>query len=166
MRIITIIVMLGFWAVLPEVAMAEKKPPAHELKLAKVESVKLGMVAAVAGLTDKQGVRLILRGIKSTQPLQVTLVSVDKGKQLTLGIYRSNWDKPKKVLKTDKDGSVTLRYRSGKHTGFIVTGPKGAPYQLVLWVGPAVKPLPKNAIGSMKAYEKKFGPQPKMNPVQ
>ncbi len=166
MRIITIVVMLGFWAVLPETAMAENKPPIHHLKLKKVESVKLGKVAAVSGQTNKQGVRLALYDTKSDQPLQVTLVSLDRGKQLTLGIYRRSWSKPKMVVKTGKDGSVTYRYRSGRHTGFIVTGPKGAQYQLVLWVGPAAASAPKNAISSMKAYEKKFGPQPKLGPVK
>ena len=166
MRIITIVVMLGFWAVLPETAMAENKPPIHHLKLKKVESVKLGKVAAVSGQTNKQGVRLALYDTKSDQPLQVTLVSLDRGKQLTLGIYRSSWSKPKKVIRTGTDGSVSHRYRSGGHTAFIVTGPKGARYQLVLWAGPAVDPTPRNAIGSMKAYEKKYGPQPKLGPVK
>jgi len=165
MRITTILVLLGLWAVVPVTAMAQQKPPVHRLKLKKVKSVKLGKVAAVAGQTNMQGVRLVLFNTKSNQPLQVTLVSLDNSKQLTLGIYRKTWSKPKKVIKTGKDGSISHRYRSGTNTGFIVTGPKGARFQLLLWVGPAVDPLPKNAIGSMKAYEKKFGPQPKLGPV-
>lgn len=166
MRIFAIVVMLGLWAVLPQTAVAEEKPPIYRLKLKKVASVKLGMVAAVAGRTNARGVRLALYGTKPNQPLQVTLVSVDGGKQLTMGIYRRSWSKPKKLVKTGKDGSVTHRYRSGRHTGFLVSGPEGARYQLVLWVGPAGAAVPKNAISSMKAYEKKFGPQPKLGPVK
>jgi hypothetical protein len=155
-----ILTIASLWALSSAPALAQDEAPVHHLKLKKVESVKYGRVAAVAGEASMQGVRLLLGDTKANQPLQVTLISLNKETPLKLGIYRGNWDKPKKMLTTGKDGAVSHRYRSGKHTAFIVSGPDDAKFQLVLWVGPEVEPLPKNAITSMKEYEKKFGPQP------
>lgn len=155
-----ILTIASLWALPTAPALAQDEVPVHHLKLKKVESVKYGQVAAVAGEASEKGVRLLLNDTKANQPLQVMLVSLNKEVPLKLGIYRDNWDKAKKMLTTDEAGAVSHRYRSGKHTAFIVSGPDNAKFQLVLWVGPAVEPLPKNAITSMKEYEKKFGPQP------
>ncbi len=147
--VIVPVAVLMFLVVAPTAQAQPNKPKVYKLTPKKVRSVRFGKVAAMAGRTKRQGLRFILRGTKANQPLQATLVSLNRRKQLRLDIHRTTWDKPKKSLRTNRKGVATHRFRSSKYAGFIVRGPVGARFQLVVWVGPVVKGLPPSALKPM-----------------
>lgn len=125
-------------------------PKKYLLKPTSQRGVRYGKVAAMSGRVTRGGVRFILRGTKANQPLQATLISLQRRRKLRLDIHRTTWNTPKATLHTNRRGIATRRFRSSKHAGFIVRGPIGARFQLLVWVGPEVKQVAPTALTPMR----------------
>ena len=136
-----------------DVPSVSAEPPVHELKLKDDDRLSRGKVAAVQGRVAAEGVRLILRKLSVDQPIMATLVAKEGEGDLDFRVYKHTWDKPVLEGKTNEGGLKTFRFRSGDHAAFEITGKENSSYQLFVWVGPEIKPVPPSAFVPMSTYK-------------
>jgi hypothetical protein len=120
-----------------------------------------GKIKIIGGLTHPEGVRFIIKNLSLNQPIQITIVSRDEKSDITLRVFKDNWDNPLLMGSTMGAGEVTFRFRTGDHAAFTVSGPEGEPYQLFAWVGHGMELPPPPVFMTMSDYESKGeGPLP------
>ncbi|HSE47961.1 MAG TPA: hypothetical protein VLA96_02005, partial [Terriglobales bacterium] len=102
------------------------------------ERVRAGKLSIVGGMTNEQGVRFVIDQIDIMQPIAITLASEDAAKKLKLAIYKDSPEHALFAKETEANGAVTAKFRTAESVQLQVSGPAGAKYQLMTWVGPTV----------------------------
>jgi hypothetical protein len=129
--------------------------PLWELNLKEDPEIKHGKIAAVAGKTNPQGVRFIIKNLSVDQPIQVTLTAKEKDDVLQLQVFKGEWSQAALEGSTKGTGEVTFMFRSGDHAAFKVTGAENKKYQMFVWVGTEIKIKPSPVFEPMDEFLKK-----------
>jgi len=132
---------------------ASAEPPVHELKLKDDDRLSGGKVAAVQGRVAAEGIRLIVRKLSVDQPILAILAAKEGEGDLVFRVYKHTWDKPILEGNTSEGGLKTFRFRSGGNVAFEITGKENSSYQLIVMVGPEIKPIQPSAFVPMSTYK-------------
>lgn len=101
--------------------------------------VKAGKLSVVGGQTNEQGVRFVINNLDIMQPIAITLASAEAGSKLKLAVYKESPGQPLVAKETDGAGAASANFRTADSVQLMVSGPAGAKYQLMTWVGPRVE---------------------------
>ncbi|MEO8193805.1 MAG: hypothetical protein ABI681_08130 [Gemmatimonadales bacterium] len=96
------------------------------------------------GTTDSAGHRFLLPELDVLQPVSVMLIAPSEKEDLTLRLYKDNFDKPLREASTRNQGNARFQIRTQGELRMMVTSNEGMKdYQLIIWVGDEVKiPVP------------------------
>lgn len=96
--------------------------------------------------------RFSLEGLAVTQPVVVVLMPKDASSQLNLTASKWNANGPKKQAGTGAGGLARMSFRaqSGARLAVRAQG-AGGPYQMLVWVGPELKPAMKSPFSKTQA---------------
>lgn len=112
---------------------AGKGVPVHLLVPAPAGELR---IAGVAGRTEKAPHRFLVKDLSVFSPVEVVLT----GKGLMLNVYKYRFEDPLLTLKSDPEGHLYHRLRTEGELRLEVAGPPGAPYRLLVAVGPEEPP--------------------------
>jgi hypothetical protein len=154
---------IGTLGVFPDYVHARK--PIWEITLKEHKDFRLGKYGGAIGATAPEGVRFVVKNVHIKQPIQVTLESKSEKNNVTLSVFKDNWDSPNLESSTGKKGITTLRFRTGGNVRMKVSGPHGAQYQMLVWVGPKFEIKKPAPFMSMKEYEEQASLQSRTQPA-
>jgi hypothetical protein len=100
--------------------------------------LKAGKLSVVDGVTNEEGVRFVINNLDIMQPVSITLATEDAAKKLKLAVYKESPQQALVSKETDASGGATAKFRTAESVQLLVSGPAGAKYQLMTWVGPVV----------------------------
>lgn len=130
--------------------------PVDYLKRIKPTTIKLDETDDATGIVGKnlrgttpreagKALHFVVKGLNIMHPVQVMLISLEPGKDLTLQIHKFNWDEDEATL-TTRDQVAAKTFRTEGGVGFRVSSAEpGVPYILRVRRGeplPAVREVP------------------------
>lgn len=139
-------------------ANAQSGPPGQQdekiptLELAMDPALGSARFGAIQGEVDASGVRLAVGGLSILQPVLVSLISQDPGRDLKLSIYKSGWSAARRAGSTGKDGAVQFQFRTEGGMNILLEGPsQPAPFILAVVAGDEIRPPMKDVFTSAAA---------------
>lgn len=123
----------------------------------KGEAFKGGRLLYVDGSSDGvKPVRYGLEGVGITQPISVSILTRPAVAKVKLTAVKWGSASPGTQVETDARGAASLSFRVQGDAQLIVQGPK-ATFQVMVWVGPELKPPLKPPFTAAKAEALRAG---------
>jgi hypothetical protein len=101
-----------------------------------------GKATFAEGTASAAGDRFFVENLSIIQPVIVTLVTGSKDDDVRLQLSKYRFDVADKSASTRGTGRVTFKLRTQGEMKIVVTGPAPKKYQLVIWAGDELKPVP------------------------
>lgn len=100
---------------------------------------------AIRGQVDAAGLKLTVGNLSILQPVLVTLIAEDPSREVSLRIFKSDWNEARRTGTTGSEGFAQFRMRTEGAMNLLVEGPtQGAPFVLAVAAGPELTPAMKD----------------------
>jgi hypothetical protein len=148
-------------AALAQSAIAPPKAPGNQpqvpvLALVADPAVKDGKVAAIQGTVDGKGLRFAVGGLSILQPVVVMLLSRDIGDDLTVSLFKGEWQTARRTGSTKGSGITQFEFRTEGALNILLRGPaKPTPFALVVWAGNELHPPMKDVVVTYDEFKKR-----------
>jgi hypothetical protein len=132
-------------------------PDIYKLELKSMPEIKNGKIAIVEGLVDTAGRKLAVSDLSVMQPVQVTLLAVQKADDLRLELSKFVLgNDPAKSGSTKGNAYCSFPFRTQGDLQIKITSPEGPRlFRLMVWAGDEVMPPVPAPFISMETYAKR-----------
>lgn len=111
-----------------------------ELQLRKEPEFATGQVALVQGTTAANALRFRLNNLSVLQPVIASVLARETNDELQISLLKPGRESPKLSASTRGEGSATLSTRTQGGLDFLIEGPAGTPFALMVWVSDELTP--------------------------
>jgi hypothetical protein len=136
---------------------AQAGPKSWRLQLKAYPTLEQGKATLVEGTATPDGDRFFVEHLSIIQPVAVTVITRDPGDDVTLALSKFRFDEADRTASTGGSGKAQIKLRTQGEMKIVVTAAKPTKYQLAVWAGPEVKPVPPPVVLTPKQIAERGG---------
>jgi len=126
------------------------------LELTRDPMVEHGRVAAVQGTVGPDGVRFVVGKLSILQPIAITLLARDETDDLTLSLFKKDWENVRRTASTRGSGIARFEFRTQGGVNIMLRGASpGTPFALVVWAGEEIRPPMPDVVLTYDEFHKR-----------
>lgn len=136
---------------------AQAAPKSWRLQLKAYPTLEQGTASLVEGTATPAGDRFFVEHLSIIQPVAVTVITRDPADDVKLALSKYRFDEADRTASTAGSGKAQIKLRTQGEMKIVVTAAKPTKYQLAVWAGPEIKPVPPPVVLTPKQMAERGG---------